>query len=123
MSVEVQCPTCKAVGRVNSRFQGRRVHCPKCNGWVDVPAEAPVESNFDTIEEVFEAPLAAPISVEPIDVEAIEAAPIDVEPFDAEALEVESYAGETIEAEAIESGKANGMVIHTPAGAEAEAWR
>lgn len=28
-----------------------------------------------------------------------------------------------IEAEAIEAGKANGMVIHTPAGAEAEAWR
>ncbi len=48
MSVEVHCTHCDAIGRVNSRFRGRRVHCPKCNGWVDVPNELdPTETNVE----------------------------------------------------------------------------
>ncbi len=57
MSVKVHCPHCGSEGRVNSRFQGRRVHCPKCNGWVDVPAatqEEDLSRNVTTASSVAE---------------------------------------------------------------------
>ncbi len=58
MSVEVHCTHCDAIGRVNSRFRGLRVHCPKCNGWVDVPNESSNElAEDDELVEVEAEPL------------------------------------------------------------------
>ncbi len=79
MSVEVHCPHCDAVGRVNSRFRGRRVHCPKCNEWVDVPmadgADASTTEDDDEMEVIVDTESledAQPIAVTPMSDDAFD---------------------------------------------------
>ncbi len=84
MSVQIHCPFCDATGRVNSRFRGRRVHCPKCHEWVDVPDEAESSSGDEDIEIIVDTESFAgePIDSVPFDPTPVALAPISDDAFD-----------------------------------------
>ncbi len=65
MSIEVKCPQCGSIHRVNDRLVGRRIRCPQCDNQVEVLKPEVVEVIDDPYDTVEGIEIAVPVAVGP----------------------------------------------------------
>ena len=57
MKIELKCPTCESVLRVDAQHAGKQLRCPNCQNVTAIPLDVTNPTSFPTEPSVFDQPM------------------------------------------------------------------